>query len=58
MVTELLFKWLNRRSQRRSYNWAGYLQLLKLLRLPKVTMASGNRNRIVWLFEKGAAEAR
>ena len=28
-VKRILFKWLNRRSQRRSYNWAGFDQLLK-----------------------------
>ena len=28
-VTLILFKWLNRRSQRRSYNWEGFNQLLE-----------------------------
>jgi RNA-directed DNA polymerase len=28
-VMRILFKWLNRRSQRRSYNWRGFDQLLK-----------------------------
>jgi group II intron reverse transcriptase/maturase len=36
----LLFKWLNRRSQRRSYNWPGFVALLKHYRLEKP--------RIVW----------
>lgn len=58
MVTELLFKWLNRRSQRRSYSWAGYHQLLNLLRLPEASMGNSNRFKIIWLFEKGAAAAR
>jgi RNA-directed DNA polymerase len=31
----ILFKWLNRRSQRRSYNWAGFKELLKHFRLEK-----------------------
>jgi group II intron reverse transcriptase/maturase len=30
-----LFKWLNRRSQRRSYNWQGFNELIKYLRLEK-----------------------
>ena len=25
----ILYKWLNRRSQRRSYNWAGFRELLR-----------------------------
>ena len=35
----LLFKWLNRRSQRLSYNWAGFKDLLKqfLIPVPKIT---------------------
>jgi RNA-directed DNA polymerase len=27
-VTKLLYKWLNRRSQRKSYNWMGFGELL------------------------------
>ncbi len=34
-VRRLLYKWLNRRSQRRSYTWAAFEELLKLLPLPK-----------------------
>ena len=35
----ILFKWLNRRSQRLSYNWAGFKDLLKqfLIPAPKIT---------------------
>jgi len=35
----ILFKWLNRRSQRLSYNWAGFEDLLKqfLIPAPKIT---------------------
>ncbi len=29
------FKWLNRRSQRKSYTWKGYWELLKYFKLPK-----------------------
>jgi len=28
-VTSLLYKWLNRRSQRKSYNWKGFAELIK-----------------------------
>lgn len=34
-VTELLYKWLNRRSQRRSYTWAEFNDLLKQFPLPQ-----------------------
>ncbi len=33
-ITKLLFKWLNRRSQKRSYDWNGFNQMLKLFKLP------------------------
>jgi len=34
-VTKMLFKWLNRRSQRRSYKWEEFEQLLKRFPLPR-----------------------
>src|SRR5215467_12336410 len=34
-VRKMLYKWLNRRSQRRSYTWAAFEELLKALPLPK-----------------------
>ena len=34
-VVTTLFKWLNRRSQRNSYNWAGFKQLIKHFGLVK-----------------------
>ncbi len=37
-VTTILFKWLNRKSQRRSYTWEGYMQVLKWIGWPKVTI--------------------
>jgi RNA-directed DNA polymerase len=37
-VTRILFKWLNRKSQRRSYTWKGYMQVLKWIGWPKVTV--------------------
>ena len=38
-TVRILFKWLNRRSQRLSYNWAGFQDLLKqfLIPAPKIT---------------------
>ena len=37
-VTRILFKWLNRKSQRRSYTWEGYLQALKWVEWPKTNI--------------------
>jgi RNA-directed DNA polymerase len=34
----LLFKWLNRRSQRRSYNWAGFFELCEHFGVPVPTV--------------------
>jgi RNA-directed DNA polymerase len=34
-VTKMLFKWMNRRSQRRSYRWDEFEQLLKIFPLPQ-----------------------
>ena len=33
--TRLLFKWLNRRSQKRSYNWKQFSELIKQVKLPR-----------------------
>ena len=35
LVCKLLYKWLNRRSQRRSYTWEGLLQMLRFFRIPR-----------------------
>ena len=32
---EILFKWLNRRSQRKSYTWEGFMELLKFFNIEK-----------------------
>jgi hypothetical protein len=37
-VRTLLNRWLNRRSQRKSFNWAGYIKFLAKYPLPKVRM--------------------
>jgi group II intron reverse transcriptase/maturase len=34
-VKRILLKWLNRRSQRRSYNWAAFVQLLDHFKVPR-----------------------
>ena len=34
-ITRILFKWLNRRSQRSSYNWAGLAVLFKQYAVPR-----------------------
>ena len=37
-ATRILFKWLNRKSQRRAYTWKGYLQALRWVGWPKVNI--------------------
>ena len=37
-ATRLLYKWLNRRSQRKTYNWEQFRQVLSLLDWPAVTI--------------------
>jgi hypothetical protein len=34
-VVKSLFKWLNRRSQRKSYSWEGFNEMLKVYPLAK-----------------------
>ena len=34
-VCGIVFKWLNRRSQRKSCNWKGYEEMLKQFRIPR-----------------------
>jgi hypothetical protein len=34
-ATEILFKWLNRKSQRRAYTWANFKQALACVEWPK-----------------------
>jgi hypothetical protein len=58
MVIELLFKWFNRRSLRRSYFLAVYKQLMEVMRLPKPELTDDRRFSITWLYEKEAAFAR
>lgn len=44
-VKRILFKWLNRRSQRRSYNWEGFEQLLEHYRIERPRIARGYKTR-------------
>lgn len=37
-ATSILFKWLNRKSQRRSYTWKGYMEALRWVGWPKVNI--------------------
>jgi len=37
-ATRVLFKWLNRKSQRSTYNWRGYCQVLELVNWPQPTI--------------------
>jgi len=41
-MVRALFKWLNRRSQKRSYNWKEFCQLLRLfdVRVPRIRRVS------------------
>lgn len=43
-VKKLLFKWLNRRSQRRSYTWKAFKQMLKHIRLVKPRITEKKRS--------------
>ena len=35
LARRIVFKWLNRRSQRKSYNWRGFIALLEQFMLPR-----------------------
>ena len=37
-ITNLIFKWLNRRSQKKSYDWVGFHQMLEIYKLPRPTI--------------------
>ncbi|AWK50968.1 maturase [Clostridium beijerinckii] len=38
LVRRLTFKWLNRRSQKRSYNWTGFDKMFKYFKVPKAQL--------------------
>lgn len=35
LTRRIVFKWLNRRSQRKSYNWRGFAELLEQFKIPR-----------------------
>ncbi|MDA1067818.1 MAG: hypothetical protein O3C43_15100, partial [Verrucomicrobia bacterium] len=41
LCQRLVFKWLNRRSQRRSYNWHGFREMWKSWGMPAPRMVEG-----------------
>lgn len=47
VTQEILYKWLNRRSQCRSYNWKGFRAILKYFEIPKpaITVFGQRRQR-------------
>ncbi len=49
-VKRILFKWLNRRSQRRSYNWTGFNQLLDHYRIERPRIIGRPKARQLQLF--------
>jgi hypothetical protein len=42
----ILYKWLNRRSQRRSYNWAGFRELLADLQIERPRIVGRAKARV------------
>jgi RNA-directed DNA polymerase len=49
-VKRILFKWLNRRSQRRSYNWRGFGQLLEHYRVEQPRIVGQPKTRQIQLI--------
>jgi len=49
-AVNILFKWLNRRSQRKSYKWVGFTELLKHFRIAKPRITEKKRQIQYQLF--------
>ena len=49
-AVRILFKWLNRRSQRKSYNWTGYKELLKHFGIARPRITEKKRQIQLQLF--------
>jgi len=49
-AVNILFKWLNRRSQRKSYKWVGFAELLKHFRIAKPRITEKKRQIQYQLF--------
>jgi hypothetical protein len=43
---KMLFKWLNRRSQRTSFNWAEFETQLKLFQIPRPRITESRQMRL------------
>lgn len=52
-VVRMWFKWLNRRSQKKSYDWNGFNDLLKQFPLPKPRIVKSYR----WIYEGQTCES-
>lgn len=52
-VEKMWFKWLNRRSQKRSFDWSGFKDLLKQFPLPKPRIRKSYR----WIYDKQGCES-
>lgn len=53
VVQRMWFKWLNRRSQKKSYDWNGFKALLSQFPLPKPRIRKGYR----WIYGKQGCES-
>jgi group II intron reverse transcriptase/maturase len=57
-TTQLLFKWLNRRSQRRSYTWRSFNRMLKRFQIPTPRLTAGVQRDLrdlnCWMKENAA----
>ena len=51
-VRRILFKWLNRRSQKRSYNWERFSRMLRIYRLeaPRIVERRTNQFNLGFSF--------
>ncbi|MCP4352981.1 MAG: group II intron reverse transcriptase/maturase [Desulfobacterales bacterium] len=49
-AVRILFKWLNRRSQRKSYNWKGFCELLKYFSIEKPRITEKKKRIQMTLF--------
>ena len=55
-VCRLMFKWLNRRSQRKSFNWTEFMKMLEIFQIPKAYFRVDiYRYRDKWLTKEPCA---
>ena len=48
-LKRVLMKWLNRRSQRRSYTWEGFKQMMWDFPLPKIKLTRSLKPRVAYV---------